>query len=131
MSLGQDTLFPNGPKHLRLRLQSFSPLKNHPPSQAANTKIKVHPDRLMKTNGLPQKQGNPHLRQSCCASAKKSTEGPRMCMKTKGELSDILEGPTMLMKTKGLISHSYHCLRGRGRSSGDKPPGKQSSALSA
>ena len=32
----------------------------------------------------------------------KSAEGPRMCMKTKGEKSDILEGPRMLMKNKQL-----------------------------
>ena len=32
----------------------------------------------------------------------KNVEGPRMCMKTKDEKSDILEGPTMLMKNKQL-----------------------------
>jgi len=32
-------------------------------------------------------------------AAEKSTEGPRMYMKTKDEKSDIFEGPTMLMKT--------------------------------
>jgi len=50
------------------------------------------------------------------------TEGPRMCMKTKDEKSDILEGPTMLMKTKGLTNHSCQCLRGTRRSSNSDPP---------
>ena len=35
-------------------------------------------------------------------TSKKQTEGPRICMKTKNEKSDILEGPRMLMKNKPL-----------------------------
>jgi len=34
---------------------------------------------------------------------KKITEGPRMCMKTKGLKSDILEGPRMLMNQNDLL----------------------------
>ena len=119
MSRGQ--VSSNGREHVRPWAQSFSPLKNRPPSQGGNTKIEVHPDILMKTNGLLQKHESPHLPRAGCECAKKNFGGSHDIYENKGRKSDKLEGPTMLMKTKGVTNYSCQCVRGSGRSSDDKP----------
>jgi len=84
MAFGQDSPFQCGDNRLVLQVKSFSPSKNRPPSHAADTKIQVHPDMLMKTNGRSQKQGNVYMLQADCISAKKKIGGSKDVYENKG-----------------------------------------------